>query len=329
MLEVLDRDHPGAAAKLQVDPLGELRTWDDLSVSLVDEPPGSDGCSVAGSYQPTPPTLLVRKAKSDRRNGFTALHELGHHLQQTDLDLGNVTFTVQDSELLEEEACDAFAAQILLPDHKVAGLISERGPVAQNVVDVFDRFRASREACCVWAARHLKGAGAVILLDDTGTVVFAAPKSFYPPAKQSDQSATPLITAALSSSDGHATRDETYIQYRGGVRSDVLYGQAARIDDHYMVAIVVSDHAAWRALSLPRPGTHNTRTGRWRVCEICQEEFPITDQCPRCRQPQCADGHCGCHANAASRERRCTKCFLMLAPARFTGASTVCLDCAG
>src|SRR3954466_14821230 len=97
MREVLERSHPGAADRLRHDPLGELECWEDLAVVAVAETAGADRCSVAGSYHSDPPTLFVAQSASRRRNGFTGLHELVHHLQQTDEHLGSRTFDVSDS----------------------------------------------------------------------------------------------------------------------------------------------------------------------------------------------------------------------------------------
>ena len=150
MLAALERDHPGALATLRADPLRELQCWPEIRVYLVSETNGSR-CSVAGSYQhqTSPPALVVSRSRSVRRRGFTSLHELGHHLQQTDPELGQRRFSaVEDSEELEEEACDAFAARVLLPDDQAAAHIAPRGPTATSVAEMFHSSQASREACC-------------------------------------------------------------------------------------------------------------------------------------------------------------------------------------
>ncbi|WP_170154847.1 ImmA/IrrE family metallo-endopeptidase [Lentzea atacamensis] len=329
MTAAVERDHPGALEPLRRDPLGELDSWTEVALVMVEEQAGKDRCSVAGSYEPVPPTLVVAKAASVRRRGFTALHELGHHLQQTDIDLGATTFGYGDPEQFQEEACDAFAAHILLPDDKLLPTIGPRGPVAQDVVDLFTTHTsASREACCVWAARHFQGAGAVVLLDSAGTVLFAAPRGFIPPARGSDQSRTPLVQAALNRRSGVTTRDETYVQYRNGGTSDLIYGQAAWLDDDYMVAIVGSDNVGWRAFALPRPDTSGLRRGAGWTCETCDEEFAsFAAACPSCQQPKCDNGHCGCTVARASATKTCSKCYLALHPSRFDGAGTVCRDC--
>lgn len=52
---------------------------------------------------------------SRARRDFTALHELGHHLQQNSFDLMEAFARQPDGGvLLEDTACDAFAAEILL-----------------------------------------------------------------------------------------------------------------------------------------------------------------------------------------------------------------------
>ncbi|MBE8524106.1 ImmA/IrrE family metallo-endopeptidase [Amycolatopsis sp. H6(2020)] len=325
MCEVLERSHPGAAERLRHDPLAELDRWDDLAVVAVPESAGVDRCSVAGSYHPAPPTLFVAQSASRRRNGFTGLHELGHHLQQTDEHLGSRTFDVSDSAAFEEEACDAFAAQILLPDAELSAALGPRGPVVQDVADLFAKSSASREACCVWAARHLRGAGAVVLLDSSGIVLFASPRSFIPPARKSDQSGTPLIAAALANRGRQVSRDETHVAYRTGHASDPLYGQAVWSGE-YLFAIVVTDNAPWRELALPRPSSGTNGTAGW-TCETCGDEFKVVDNCGQCGQPRCPDGHCGCDVARTATERLCTVCFLKLPPAMFAGSGTVCRDC--
>jgi hypothetical protein len=123
MVAVVERVHPGSPGRLRADPLSELSQWPGLSVAIVDETPGAEECSVAGSYQSSPPTLVVAASRSPGRRNFTVLHELGHHLQQTDIDLGNRLFQCGDPDQLEEQSCDAFAAQILLPDNEFSAAI--------------------------------------------------------------------------------------------------------------------------------------------------------------------------------------------------------------
>ncbi|MCP3804883.1 ImmA/IrrE family metallo-endopeptidase [Allokutzneria sp. A3M-2-11 16] len=186
MLAVLDRRWPGAARRLRPHPIVEMASWPEIRLRLVDEHIGSRGCAVSGSYHPelTPPTLLVGRSLSHRRRAFTALHELGHHLQQTDVDLGERTFEASNPLRFQEKACDAFAAEVLLPDAELA----RPGLTARDIVAAYESSAASREACCVWASRHIRGT--VALLDASGTVLFASGRGI---------SGSPLVRAALRS----------------------------------------------------------------------------------------------------------------------------------
>ncbi len=155
---------------------------------------------------------------------------------------------------------------------------------------MFRTSRASREACCVRAAQYLAGGGAVVLFDAAGQVLFAAAHGMIPPARGSDQSGTPLLAAALGT---HATveRDKTFVLYRSGQQSDLLYGQAAWCDEDYLFAVLAEDNVAWRAFTAPRPRTGSSRSGSWWECETCGEPFKMTESaCADCGEPACGQG---------------------------------------
>jgi IrrE N-terminal-like domain len=324
MLAVLDRDHPGARERLGADALGELDRWPDLRVLLVPDEAARQGCSVAGGYRHAtrPPTLVVAASTSRRRRAFTALHELGHHLQRNDVALALRTLDRSDGEAVEEAACDAFAGRVLLPDRLVERHIGPRGPAASDVVALYNESGASRAACCVRAAERLSGLGAVVLLEPTGLVSFAAAHGLVPPARGSDQSGTPLLRAALGRG-GRAAMD-TVVHYHDGSTSDLLYGDCAPCDG-YLVAVLVTDRAAWVPFAPPRPGTARRTRSSW-ICETCQDEFvPQEPPCQRCGQPRCPErGHCGC---TAATERVCQGCFLTKHVSQFASSDTHCRDC--
>ncbi len=211
MLAVLDRRWPGAARRLRPHPIVELASWPEIRVRLVEEQLGGSGCAVSGSYHPelTPPTLLIGRSLSHRRRAFTALHELGHHLQQTDVALGERTFEAENPLLFQEKVCDAFAAEVLLP-------ASAEPRTAQDVVAAYFDSAASREACCVWASQRIRGT--VALVDGAGKVLFASRRGF---------SGSPLVRAALRSRS--AVSDAT--------------GDAAWCDGYLIVVLHVASSA--------------------------------------------------------------------------------------
>lgn len=335
MLSALDRWHPGASARLAVDAFAEIESWAQLQIALVPEEKdvSSDarrGCSVAGGYlwQSNPPTLVVSQSMSRRRQRFTLLHELGHHIQSNDMDLGSALLECDDSEAFEDAACDAFAARILLPPELVHQSIPNSGPDVNSVLKLYQKSTASRAAICVQLASQLRTPGVIAVFNAEGIVSFAAARgNIYPPAKGSDQSRNALIaTAMVGFQDSHViTKDNACIIYSTGHTSNQLYGQITWCDG-YLIAVMVEYGASWKSFSPPREGTAMVSiTSRWHDCETCGSNFAIKNRCASCGEPRCGTGHCACTRAA---ERCCPECFVLKHPAQFSPGSEVCQDCA-
>ncbi|MGO4299355.1 ImmA/IrrE family metallo-endopeptidase [Leifsonia sp. RAF41] len=320
----------GSTEDLTLDAFSALEQRTDLEVLRVPEYVPQDSqlnCSVAGGYRWEPPTLVVTESMSLRRQQFTLLHELGHHIQKTDLDLGTRVVEHRLPEAFEDACCDAFAAQILLPDDLVDAHISARGPSVSTATELFASSNASRAAIAVRLANRLRSPGAVIVLDEAGMVTFGAARGgLYPPARGSDQTANPLVRVALESgsTDRTIVRDDGQIWYRDGHSSERLYGQAAWAGDRLFV-IMVAYSAPWLSMSPPRDGTAEYTKDRWDYCERCKQNFVVGFTCRACGEPRCPAGHCGCTAKA---EKTCTECFIQKNTNQFAPASDVCLDCA-
>ena len=325
MLEILENQYPGATLRLREDALAELRSWTDVQVLDIDENNDVDGCSAAGTYNfhTSPPTLGVVKSQSYRRRQFTVLHELGHHLQKSDAKLAVAVRRVgKDHNLFEDAACDSFAAKVLIPD-SIGVEFGGRSPSAADVILLFDSTSASRAACSVWCAERLGTNGVVIVLDRRGFVSFASPHGeCVPPAKGSNQSSTPLISAALRSGSSART-ENTFIMYQNGSEGRKLYGDAEWSGD-YLIAVLVMDRAGWLAFAPPRmePGRYGGFTSR---CSVCNDRLDSSQICPICKYSKCQSGHCKC---PAIQERVCQMCFMSLHPNLFDFASAViCKDC--
>lgn len=333
MLALLDRDQPLLNERLLADATTAIRGLDGVEVVLVDES-GDAGCSVAGGYRHdlSPPRIVVTRSVSRRRRLFTALHEYGHHLQQTDADLAGHLLDSPHGDELEEAACDVFASRILLPDAIVDAHVPRRGPTAESVGELYAARPASRAACCVRAAERLSGAGAVVLLRPDGTVDFAVSRGLVPPARGSDQSSTALVKAAIDASDATVERDATQIRYSTGGLSDELYGQAAWVDG-YIVAVLAESSPGWRRFAPPRPATGtygrpvSPPSWGYGTCSTCQDTFSMSDStgaCGHCGEPRCDKGHCGC---TSARERRCPGCSLILNRSLFDRDAEHCRTC--
>lgn len=332
MVARLQASDPDLLAALSDDTLAALDRHPGVTLRLVPESDTGGGCIVAGGYRgsETPPALLVTTSLSRRRRAFTALHEFGHHLQRTSLDLAAVLLEHDADEDLEEAACQVFSSRVLLSDTLVASITPVRGPDATTVAEFYERSNASRAACCVRAAELLAGGGAVVLYREDGTVDMAVSTGLIPPARRSDQSATPLLARALARPGGTVEHDDTVIAYSTGT-SGLLYGQATWVDE-YIVAVLMPDNASWKPFAPPRTATGTyTYTGpsKWATCDYCLTQFTVTkDVCARCTTPRCPRRHCACPSSAG--ERACPSCTLTLDKARFADfadPSTPCRDC--
>jgi hypothetical protein len=329
MLDVLDRVLPGQRDALSHDPVEVLRAWPAVNYREVPLAAAGGRCSVAGAYYGTeqPPLLTVADAASRGRRAFTALHELGHHLQQSDLDLADTVDLHSDSsEIFEDTACDAFAADILLPDELVARHLPGGTPTADHIVALHASSVASRAAVCVRAAQHLTAPGHVLLLDGEGIVQFAASHLMPRPARGSNQSHAPVIGQALTDLTGRGrARGRARLRYRDGIEGDELYVQAAPIDG-YLVVVAVADHAPWEhGFTLPLAQTGPRAI--WRICEHfeCGREFRTFDAaCARCGVPACTECR-RCRCAPAVKEKPCPGCFTVYPLTYFDGDR--CRDC--
>jgi hypothetical protein len=315
-----------ALDRLRAAAYDDLRTWADLDVV---ERPASDtartiaegSCDVAGAYLSVAgrPTILVSVATVARMN-FTALHELGHHLQRTDDDLFVRLLESPHTVELEEAACDHFAARVLLPEQLVEEHLGG-GVTAQSVAALWRASSASRSAVCIAASRRLLAPGHVLLLEPDGHTVIDANRELPRVRRASDQSRHPVIARALQTG-GRTTEGSGSLTYRDSIRGADLFTQAGDIDG-YLVVVAVLDSAPWRRLSIPSadPGPQ----ARWRDCEHCGETFrSFARPCPRCGVVACVEcARCNCTV----QERTCDRCFLVLPVSAFAGDSTACLDC--
>jgi len=292
-------DRGGSLEELTLDAFRALGGREDLSVLRVPEFVPADsqlGCSVAGGYRPTPPTLVVTESMSLRRQQFTLLHELGHHLQRTDLDLGSAVVSHRDPEGFEEACCEEFAAQVLIPGDLLEDRLRWEGVTARNAVELFKETNASRAAICFRLAGALKSSGVVAVLDQDANVTFAAPHgAIFPPARGSNQYANPLVRAAIEESNPTrvVARDNAIIWYRTGNASDQLYGQAAWAGDRLFV-VMVESNASWKSVSLARGRTVERLPDLVQQCGRCGARYEVTSICRVCRRPYCPSGHCEC-----------------------------------
>lgn len=339
----LDRD------RLEDDPLTEVETWDDVIVrrlprALVVTPSATLGseCSVAGTYYDastsTRAIISVAESGHARRDAFTALHELGHHIQRTtpeiadelaSLPLGN-TFAVED------RICEEFAAAILIPDRISADVLGDGVPTAADIVALTERTSASRSAVCIRASENLTVPGMIVLLDAEDRVQIAPAKGLPPLRRGSDQSNADILQKARRRLGEGAynfkiTDDDTRFEYRDGIQGSPLFAQVADIGNGYLVVVAVTESPPWRErFTLPQRSC-GPSVSDWACPDpACDEPFEAwTPVHSVCGKPQCpACNRCGCNQRHF-KERECEGCHLVLSDLLFASAGAVhCNDCA-
>lgn len=327
LLDILDARDPGLRGRLAEAPLVELATWDELEVTYIDPAAQAPDCTIAGAYVDTfePPRIGVVKGTYHAREAFTALHELGHHLQRTELDLAeDLPLQPDRGHLLEEMTSDAFAAAILIPPDVAHTHLGGSTPNAAQVAKLWNAVGASRAAVCVRAAQNLSSPGHVVLLDPDGVIVFSASYADYPLRRGLDQSQTEIVRAVRTSSAGLVSRKTTWI-YGNGTPGQELYAQATKLGDYFVVVSVV-DGAPWERMSLSAPKP--TYYKEWHTCVNCGHVMRTygAEYCETCKDPRCADcGRCACPSRVV--ERTCIRCFEIKPAHLFTGDLAVCMDC--
>lgn len=329
LVSQLEDRHPGIVDELRHDPLATLTTFSEVHLRIADGPSGG-GCSVLGSYNPrtTPPTLTVTRTSSLPQTWYSALHELGHHEQQGDLAWAEAARIGGDGKArqLEEQVCEAFAAEVLLGVDRVHDIIGDVVPTAASIAALHRDTGASRSACAVRVVQLLgaQGLAMVATAEDSATFFTAAAGDIFVPKRGTVQPVDSIVARAAR--DGRARSRDAAVMYGTGSTLEGLAGDAVR-DGDYVYAVFTDGVPGWVSGPYAPGRTHwgsrdrhcrcgtSYSAGSGDACVLCRRR----DRCPDC-------GRCACEPEQA-RERTCTRCFLVLDPARFPDAGTVCRDC--
>ncbi|UPW15025.1 hypothetical protein M0655_05405 [Gordonia amicalis] len=277
---------------LRDDPVGALTDCEPVKLVFEEDLP-SGGCGGGGYYRPDPPTIHLHPAIG-RRDNFTVLHELGHHLQQGHPEWAFVLLElpVERRRPIEESVSNHFAAQVLMP---ITDRDREDASVhpADFMAGFYSRVNASRSATLI-RAREILPAGSrwiLVVAELDGTVI--ASSSTYadlPPAKGFRQEG--FARVALEALDRPVRQFFSEgLEYRTGSVLDDLYIEAA---------LDVSGQYVFIALRPTSMNGQGTITYPSHECadEGCGEVFvsrQSTGKCDECGSFRCPECHkCAC-----------------------------------
>jgi len=323
-----------ALDKVRRNPIEWLRQWPEVELFDLERSrtASDERCDVDGLYrgEETPPRIGVAYSETRQRMNFTALHELGHHVQLTDEGLVDTLLERSDGgRALEEEACDAFAATVLIPEAAASAILGERTPSAEAVAQLWRTLRTvSRSAVAMRARSQIEGDAHVLVLSSNGDVSFATSNTAIRPARNSDQKTTAIWEAIGREQGATAVTARGQFAYNSVLAGDTYYMQAAPAGSGYIV-VAATERVPWTMSVARRDGVPY---GRSYLCVHlgCSAEFRAgpSDLCVVCGSPHCPTcQRCECSV-AAPAEFQCTECFLLKGGSQQSSTAGVCIDCA-
>lgn len=293
---------------LAADPWGVLDRYAGIDIKVLDDM--DDRCAGGGYYSLHPPTIYLHPAIR-RRDNFTLLHELGHHIQQHHQEWAYVLMDMMDPQartMVEEDVSNEIAAQILIPDDEAVLDARDCHP-ADVMADVYAASQASRSAALQYVRRHLPDNAKWILAvaDTTGRVQHAETTySDFQPANGVVQHG--FAALAEEAQDGPVRRTfHEDIRYRNGSMLDGMRAEAVLDDDGRYVFIALTPTARfgtgklyWPNYECAYPTCRHTfaASAEIRYCDNCGDPY-----CPNC-------GKCSCGTNSPTTY--CPDCFMPL-----------------
>ncbi len=304
--------------ELARNPLQALDSGGLVDLEIMADLPSS--CGGGGYYRADPPTIYLHPS-AQRRNNFTLLHELGHHLQQQHHEWGfHLLDLPADLRLkTEEKVSDAIASVILVPPTQ-DDIEAWNAHPADVMAGLYATTSASRSAVLEAMVKRLPSDAKWILAVAGLDGVVQHARSTYadlPPAKNSRQPG--LAAVADEALTGPVRR-----AFTEGIR----YNRGLELHDMRIEAVV--DHElryVFAALKPTRRFGVGTVHSPYLECATpaCGETFEAksaTRYCRTCDQARCpACGRCGCDPAQASK---CPQCGLRVVPGEIESGDHDC-----
>jgi hypothetical protein len=313
------RWYPDAARDATEDPEGVCEHMDDVELVVQSGPVGG-ACAVGGLYVlGGPRARIVVRMVGNRRDGFTVLHEVAHHLQYIDEEwslIARPSMPEGKERLVAEKVADAFAATVLIPDGHAASAFAG-GVTAAAVRELFRTSAASATACCVRALGQ-PGQRLVMLTTQDGRPWYA--DSHGTPLNPGRKLAQPLVAKAVERADDTGTA-----RLRGG--GGIVYS-TGRTDTDLAVDVAVEDGMVFMvAISTPHDSRVDLELRSELFCGHCDEVYTAehsTRRCGDCGSWECPGcGRCDCEQPATY----CQGCYIQLPLARAHAGLGRCESC--
>jgi hypothetical protein len=258
--------------------------------------------------------MILYRPTLSRRENFTLMHELAHHLIAENIDCLSWIANQPEPGRVLEQLCDQIAADLLVRPDEVTSVLAGGPPDAAAVLALFEATEASRSACAIAVARKLPCDGFVVLVEDGSDEVFFAARArdTRPYAWRGD----PLPAAHPLWRDVPPARALTFWPYpTSNDRRE--YFMSTTVDRGWVFAVFAENNLfGVPGFHIPQTveedrgydGEITCRCGyrgktRWWPCNTCG-----VSQCPRCQECECD--------RRERREKRvaCTSCFSSVLP---------------
>ena len=295
-------------AALRDDPIGTIDRYP--GIKLVYAPHADAGCG-SGYYRPDPPTIYLHSSLY-RRNAFTVLHELAHHLQRHHSEWGFHLMDIRDANhrlRTEEMVCDRFAAKVLLPPECISD--DALCHPADAMAGLYVSSNLSHSAAIQSVAASLRPHARWILcvVDPCGVITTSQTSySQHPPPKGVKHLELAAIAEEAADRPIRRALPNAFTYLTGATLTD-MWAEACR--DHENRYTFIAMRPAKRF------GISEVVDERF-VCNnvSCDKELDSTKklkQCPRCKEPKCPECNtCGCETG--NNDRKCPICQCILTP---------------
>ncbi len=312
---------PDIVESLLRTPAATINQQFGVDVEFVTREQLGPSCGIEGLYQYKTKTILVAQDTSGPRLLFTLLHELGHHLLQTTLEAARaIAQHRQTRPRFEEDAADAFAAELLVPNRITDDIIGLYGISARAVAELVAVSAGSRWACCTRIAQRLGGNGYVLIALDGAVEYARLVGSAFPLGKGAREDPKQLLSTAQHNGYHHDT--PLRLIQPAGVSTREWAGQA--YFDGERVYAIYTDHAPppWGGFTGP---LDDGPVAAEMECARCSGARRSWKRCQHCRENVCEKcAWCGCQPVRPISTRKCSKCFTVRPLGDFDGPGDVC-----